>query len=573
MKPRDAPQFCLNDDRRAPICSKIPIERMRSYLWGFRGFRQCTALELNEVMLSYYGPDRQHRSSMAANRLLFAGLERYKFLFGVQSLWRPIASRASAFDVIVTPINSLKKQILGLKSSKLTPISVLQNWVDQGNNLSTSDLRRISKALFLSKRYHQALEILTWMENQKRIRMSPADYAAKLELIIQMHGLTEAEEYFMCLPDISSQKAAYLLLLRGYVRNRQTSKAEAFMRRLYDLGLVVSPHPYNEMMKLYLATYEYHKIPLVIQLMKRNKIPCNVLSYNLWMNACGEREGYGVAAAEMVFTEMRKDMNVEVGWSSLATLANVYMKAEQCDKAILVLRNAEKKLSNCNRLGYFFLITLYASLKEKEGVLRLWKASKAVGGRVTCANYMCVLSCLIKLGDIVEAEKIFVEWESNCQKYDIRVSNVLLGAYMRNGMMEKAESLHIRTLERGGCPNYKTWEILMEGYVKSQRMDKAIIAMKRAFAMLKDCDWRPPHELVLAIAEDFEKRGNFEYANEYITDIHNFGLANLSLYKILLRMHLSANKPPIQILKMMDKDKIEVDNETLAILRGFNFNG
>ncbi|KAM1024719.1 hypothetical protein TB2_037390 [Malus domestica] len=30
-------------------------------------------------------------------------------------------------------------------------------------------------------------------------------------------------------------------------------------------------------------------------------------------------------------------------------------------------------------------------------------------------------------------------------------------------LTEKAEALHLHTLERGGQPNYKTWEILMEG--------------------------------------------------------------------------------------------------------------
>lgn len=260
----------------------------------------------------------------------------------------------------------------------------------------------------------------------------------------------------MSLTESAAKKAAYLPLLRGYVRDRDTSKAETFMVKLYELGLVVSPHPYNEMMKLYLATCEYRKVPLVIQQMKCNKVPCDVLSYNLWMNACGEGQGYMIADVESVFRVMQNDKNVEVGWSSLATLANVYMKAGQSDKAILVLKIAEKKLSTCNRLGYFFLITLYASLNEKEGVLRLWKASKAVGGRISCANYICILTCLVKLRDIVQAERIFIEWESNCHRYDIRVSNVLLGAYVRNGLLEEAESLHLRTLQRGGCPNYKT---------------------------------------------------------------------------------------------------------------------
>ncbi|KAK7282861.1 hypothetical protein RIF29_11951 [Crotalaria pallida] len=502
-----------------------------------------------------------------ANRFFSAGIKR--FIFGTRTLCASAPSHTFALKQPFKHRHALKNRILSLKSPTESAIPALQNWFDQGNNLSRFDLRRVSGALLKSKRYHHALEVFKWMENQKNFHLVPADHAVKLEIIIKVYGLMKAEEYFMSIPDSAAKKVASIPLLRGYVSDRDTSKAESFMVKLYELGLMVSPHPYNEMMKLYLATCEYRKVPLVIQQMKRNRIPCNVLSYNLWMNAYGEGEGYGVAAVETVFRLMQNDGNVEVGWSSLATLANVYIKAGQSDKAIQVLKIAEKKLSTCNRLGYFFLITLYTSLKEKEGVLRLWEASKAVGGKISCANYISILTCMVKLGDIVEAKRIFTEWESNCHKYDIRVSNVLLGAYVRNGLIEEAESLHIHTLERGGCPNYKTWEILIEGFVKSQKMDEAIIAMKRALALVKDCDWRPPQGLILAIAEYLEKHGNFDYANKYITEVHNFGLANLTLYKILLRMHISANKSPFHILKMMEKDKVEMDNETLSILKDF----
>ncbi|XP_004501675.1 pentatricopeptide repeat-containing protein At5g27460 isoform X2 [Cicer arietinum] len=500
-----------------------------------------------------------------ANHSLNAGMRRISFIFGVRNLYSHADTRASAF----AEKQNLKSLIAGFKPSKRSPLPVLQNWIDQGNKISQSELKFISRTLIKSKRYNHAFEVLQWMENQKNFCISPADQAMKLELIIKNCGLMEAEEYFMSIPDSAGKKAAYLPLLRGFVRDRDINKAEAFMEKLYELGLVVNPHPYNEMMKLYLATCDYRKVPLVIQQMKRNKVPCNVLSYNLWMNACGEGDSYGVAAVEAVFRLMQNDEKVEVGWSSLATLANVYMKAGQSQKAILVLENAEEKLSTCNRLGYFFIITLYASLKQKEGVLRLWEASKAVDGRISCANYICILTCLVKLGDIAQAKKIFREWESNCVKYDIRVSNVLLGAYVRNGLIEEAESLHLHTLQKGGYPNYKTWEILIEGYVNRQKMDEAIIAMKRALASVKDCHWRPPQRLVLAVAEYLEKCGNFEYANEYITDIHNLGLGSLSIYKILLRMHLSAQKPPLHILKMINEDKVEMDSETFSILRAF----
>ncbi|KAG2316550.1 hypothetical protein Bca52824_019672 [Brassica carinata] len=299
---------------------------------------------------------------------------------------------------------------------------------------------------------------------------------------------------------------------------------------------------------------------MVIVLRKRNKIPRNVLSYNLWLNACFQVSG--VAAVESVYGEMVVDKSVEVGWSPLCTLGNVYVKGGFVDKAKLVLESAEKKLNRSNRLGYFFLITLYASLGNKEGVLRLWEGSKSVSGRITCANYICFLASLVKLGDLAEAETVLEEWEENCCNYDVRVSNVLLGAYARNGLIRKAESLHDSVLERGGNPNYKTWEILMEGWVKCQSMEKAIDAMHRAFEIMKGCHWRPSQRIVLAIAEYFEKEEMIEEANTYVRDLHRLGLANLPLYILLLRMHEHVQRPACHIYEMMKLDNIQMAKES-----------
>lgn len=408
-------------------------------------------------------------------------------------------------------------------------------------------------------------QIFTWMEDRYGNRISAADHAIRLELTIKVHNLRQGEEYFATIPNSASQKAACVTLLHSYVKEKASEKAEALMIKMNSLGLTVNPHPFNEMMKLYMATSQSEKVPAVIQQMKQNNIPLNVLSYNLWMGACGESSG--VASAEMVYKDMVKDKDVELGWSTLSTLANIYLKSGFLVKANLALQNAEKKLSTTNRLGYFFLITLYTSLKNKDGVLRLWEVCKAVEGRLSCSNYMCILLCLVKLGDIKEAERVLTEYEYQCRKYDIRVSNVLLGAYMRNGFVEKAEALHVHTLERGGCPNYKTWEILMEGWVRSQNMDKAINAMKKGFAMLKHCDWRPSPSIVVAIAEYFENSSNFEDAKRYLTVLRRLGLASLPVYKSLLRMHASAHQPSQEIFEMMKEDEINIDDETSALLQ------
>ena len=109
--------------------------------------------------------------------------------------------------------------------------------------------------------------------------MSAVDHAMRLELTIKVHTVGEAEEYFENLPDTVSKKAACLPLLHSYVKERSTEKAEAFMQKMNSLGLIVNPQPFNEMMKLYIATSQHKKVLAVIVQMKQNRIPRNVLSY------------------------------------------------------------------------------------------------------------------------------------------------------------------------------------------------------------------------------------------------------------------------------------------------------
>lgn len=405
---------------------------------------------------------------------------------------------------------------------------------------------------------------MKWMEAQPRFHISETDHALRLELTIKASTLTEAEDYFTKLPNIASQKASYLYLLSSYVKEKDTKKAESLMMKMNSYGANVTPHPFNSMMKLYIATSQFELVLKIISQMKQSKIPRNVLSYNLWMTASFEL--YGVKYVNMVYDEMVNDKNVKVGWSSLCTMANIYMKSGLIDKASLALRDAENKLSSYNHFGYFFLITNYASLKDKEGVMRVWEACKRVDRKLTCANYMCIMLCLVKLGDVKEAEKIFVEWESQCIRYDVRVSNILLGCYVRDNLMDKAEALHLQTLEKGGCPNYKTWEILMEGYVRNDNMEKAVFAMKNGFKMLKHCDWRPSPAIVESVLEYLEKSGNLDDGKWFLKVFKDLNLASLRVYKVLIRMYVAKGKAVSEIVKLMEDDKIDMDDETVTLV-------
>ncbi|XP_062221701.1 pentatricopeptide repeat-containing protein At5g27460 [Phragmites australis] len=437
--------------------------------------------------------------------------------------------------------------------------AAVERWARERGHVSQPELRHAVAQLRRARRYEHALEIFSWMDSCNSLELSSWDHAARLDLIAKAHGTSQAEEYYKQLQSAGAKRAASFPLLHCYVTERNAQKAETFMAELQSCGLPVDPHSFNEMMKLYVATCQYEKVLSVIDLMKRNNIPRNVLSYNLWMNACAEVSG--VASVQSVFKEMVNDDMVEVGWSTYCTLANILRMHGLDTKARTCLRKAETKLSSTGRLGYSFIMTCYAALNDSEGVMRLWEASKSVPGRTPTANYMSAILCSIKVGDISQAEWIFGTWEAECRKHDVRVSNILLGTYVRNGWIEKAERLHLHMLEKGARSNYKTWEILLEGYVQSRQMDKAVDAMKKGLSLLKSCHWRPPLELVEAIAKHFEEHGNVDDANRYIKVLQRLQLTNLPLYKSLLRTYINADVVAPNISEMIARDQIAMDEE------------
>ncbi|XP_066319760.1 pentatricopeptide repeat-containing protein At5g27460-like [Miscanthus floridulus] len=464
----------------------------------------------------------------------------------------------------------LSRRLLRLRfrSPRGAAAAAIERWARERVHISQPELRRAIAMLRRARRYEHALEIFSWMESCNSLQLSSWDHAARLDLIAKAYSTSQAEEYYNKLQSPAARQAASFPLLHCYVTERNVQKAEYFMAQLQSHGLPVDPHSFNEIMKLYVATCQYEKVLSVIDLMKRNNIPRNVLSYNLWMNACAEVSG--VASVQSVFQEMLNDETVEVGWSTYCTLANIFRKNGLNTKAQACLRKAETKLSPTGRLGYSFVMTCYAAMNDSDGVMRLWEASKSVPGRIPTANYMTAMLCSIKVGDISQAEWIFGSWEGGCRKHDVRVSNVLLGAYVRNRWIEKAERLHLHMLEKGACPNYKTWEILMEGYVQSRQMDKAVGCMKKGLSLLKSCHWRPPLELMEAIGKHFEEQGNFDDAYRYIKVLQRFNLTSLPLYKSLIRAYINADVVPPNILEMIAKDQIDMDEEMdrLIILAG-----
>lgn len=414
------------------------------------------------------------------------------------------------------------RRISPLGNPNCRVIPELQKWVNEGKRLGKWELQIIIKQLRKYRRYQHALQISEWMDSCGSYGSSLADRAIRLDLIAKVRGIACAENYFDNLPKVSKIQPTYGALLNSYVRENLMEKAEVHMKKMEELGYATTTLPYNELLTLYKNTGKFEKVPLVIQKMEKNNIPQDRFTYNIRMSICAAMSD--IDGVEKILEEMQCNPMVDIDWSTCGNLANIYIKAGLLDKAELTLKEMEKKMNRREREAFDSLITLYASAGNKDGVTNMWQLLKLSFPKLTNMSFICMLVSLLKLGDLEGAENIFKEWEHAGLNYDFRVPNILLDAYVKKGLMEKAELVLEHVLEGTKKPISKTWEIIAEGYLKNSQIDKAVHAMNKALLSMERGGWQPKPTNLLSILRHLQEHGDVVCAEQYLKILRDMNM-------------------------------------------------
>lgn len=385
--------------------------------------------------------------------------------------------------------------------------SVLNQAVNEGRGLSKWDLHRVVKELRKFRRYKSALEVLEWMNDRaEKFRIGSSDAAIQLDLIAKLYGASSAEQYFLNLPDVLKDKRVYGSLLNVCAQARMREKAESLMNKMRNRGYASYTLPYNVMMTLYLNLEDHEKVESLVLEMKDNRIELDTYSYNIWLSSCGSQGS--ASKMEQVFEKMRLDTTTIPDWTTFSTMATVYIKLEQFEKAKYCLRMVETKIPGSYRVPYHYLISLYASVGCSEDVYRVWNIYKTTFAKILNLGYQTMIAAVIRLDDIHGAEEIYEEWLSAMSVYDPKVGNLLLGSYVRNKLSEKAETFFDQMIDMGGKPNAMTLEILAEDHINNGRIPEALACLKNALSASGSKSWKPKPTNISSILDISEQEAD-----------------------------------------------------------------
>ncbi|KAL6652297.1 hypothetical protein ACP70R_011222 [Stipagrostis hirtigluma subsp. patula] len=412
-------------------------------------------------------------------------------------------------------------------------------WDEGERRLDKWELCRIAKELRKFRRFNLALQVYDWMRDRRdRFSLSSSDMAIQLDLIAKVKGVSHAEEYFEKLPDIMKDKRTYGSLLNVYAQAMMKEKTEGTFEQMRTKGFASDTLPCNVLMNFYVDVGEPDQVSTIIDEMKERNVALDVCTYNIWIKSCAAKQD--AEEMERVFSQMIADESVVANWTTYTTLASMYIKLGNFEKAEECLKEAEKRTTGREKRCFHYLITLYSHLGRKEEIYRIWNWYKATFPTIHNLGYQEVLSALVRVGDIEGAELLYEEWTTKSSSFDPKTMNILLAWYAREGFVAKAEQTLNRFVEKGGNPKPNTWEILSTAYLKDNKISEALSCMEKAAAVKSASKWRPRPTNVESLLANFKEKNDTEGADRLLSVLTSRGCAENEEYKSLINTYAFA---------------------------------
>lgn len=429
------------------------------------------------------------------------------------------------------------KRVSWIEDPDLGVGSVLNQLEKEGNKLTIRELRTVVGQLRKFKRFKHALEVYEWMNNRiERFKPSSNDTATELDLTAKVHGVSSAEDYFVRIPDAEKDNRIYGALLNAYVGAKNRDKAESLLDQMRKKGHITDTYAFNLMMTLHKKLNEHDKVDQLISEMKQKHVRLDIYSYNIWLSAHGSKGS--AEGMEHVWEQMKLDSTIYPSWATFSTMASLYMKLGQIEKAEDCLINLEARITGRDNKPYYYLISLYATLGKKEEVYRVWSLYKSKLPRVPNWGYHTMISALIRLGEIEEAEKFYQEWLQGKPIFDPRVGNILMGWYAHREPFEKTKYFFDQIIEAGERPDSGSWMILGEAHTKAGRISDALSCFREAFSLSKaKLTFKPKLRSVSAFLELCEKEQDTGSKDEFVELLRELGCFQDRTYEAILARH------------------------------------
>ncbi|KAH6818697.1 PENTATRICOPEPTIDE REPEAT 596 [Perilla frutescens var. frutescens] len=441
-----------------------------------------------------------------------------------------------------------------LASLSLPVSKVLEKWVEEGNEVTETEVSLTMDILRKRRLFVKALQLSEWLELNKDFEFTEANYVSRVDLIAKVLGLFKAETYLQQIPESLRTEVVYRTLLANCVSSTNVKKSEELFNKMKDLGFPVTAFACNQLLLLYKRT-DRKKISDVLVLMEKENIKPSVFTYQILIDVKGQSGD--ISGMEQIVETMEGE-----GFkpsSQIQTLvARYYATAGLKDKAEAVLKDVEGDDIKKNRWACHMLIPIYASLGRSDEVERIWKVCESEPRLEEC---LAAIEAWGQLKKVENAEAAFEKLLKKVRRPSSKHFTALLKVYANNKMLTKGKDL-VNQMAASGCNlGPVTWDALVNLYVGAGEVEKADSILGKA---IRKKMGKPMFSSFMTIMDKYAERGDVHSTEKMFQMMREAGYTSrIRQYQTLLNAYIKSKATAYGFRDRMKADNVS-PNRSMA---------
>ncbi|KHN25154.1 Pentatricopeptide repeat-containing protein [Glycine soja] len=279
----------------------------------------------------------------------------------------------------------------------------------------------------------------------------------------------------------------------------------------------------------------------------------------------------GITAAKNYFVNLPESAKNHLCHGAIL---NCYCKEPMIEKAEGLMEKMKELSLPLSSMPYNSLIMLYTKVGQPEKVSSLIQEMKTSNIMLDSYTYNVWMRALAAVNDISSVERVHDEMkECGCPTYDIRVVNVLIRAYAKLDMLEKAEELKEHARRRGAKPNGKTLEIFMDSYLQKGNFKSTVDCLDEAISMGRwnGEKWVPSSKIIDIMMRNFEQEKDVDGAEEFLEILKkSMESPGVEVFESLTRTYAATGRISSAMLRRLKMENVQVSEGTQKLLEAIS---
>ncbi|KAH7550047.1 hypothetical protein JRO89_XS13G0125500 [Xanthoceras sorbifolium] len=445
--------------------------------------------------------------------------------------------------------------------------SAFQSWMSEGFSVHRGEIFHAINRLRKRKLNKRALEVMEWVIRERPYRPKELDYSYLLEFTIKLHGISQGEKLFCCVPSDYQNELLYNNLVIACLDKGVIRLSLEYMKKMRELGHSISYLVFNRLVILHSSPRQKKNIPKILMQMKADKVAPHVSTYNILMKI--EANDHNVEGLVKVFGNMKR-AKVEPNEVSYCIVATAHAVARLYTAAEAYVEAVEKCMTGNNWSTLDVLIILYGYLGKGKELERIWTIVQELP-HVPFKSYILAIEAFGRISQLSKAEELWLEMKSKKQLKATEQFNSMISVYCKHGFINKATGL-LKEMEVNGCkPNAITYRHLALGCFKANLVEEGLKALRLGMELITSKKVRnstPWLETTLSIIEIFAEKADVENAEKLFYELKKANYTRYTfVYNTLIKAYVKAKIYDPNFLRRMILGGARPDAETYSLLK------